>query len=39
MVGAKLVFSFVVLSFWIGAAVSLTIIGYEKMNREKPTYI
>lgn len=35
VVGAKLVFSFVVLSFWIGAAVSLTIIGYEKMNRGK----
>ena len=28
LVGSQLVFSFVVLSFWIGAAVSLVIVGY-----------
>lgn len=35
LVGAPLVFSFVVLSFWIGAAISLLIIGLEKLNRGK----
>lgn len=35
MVGTAQVFSFVVLSFWIGAVVSLLIIGYLKLRRGK----
>lgn len=35
LVGATKVFSFVVLSFWIGAAISLVIIGLLKMRRGK----
>jgi len=35
MVGTTQVFSFVVLSFWIGAAVSLLIIFYLKLRRGK----
>jgi len=35
LVGASLVFSLVVLSFWIGAAISLMIIGIEKLKRGK----
>lgn len=35
LVGPVYVFSFVVLSFWIGAAISLAILGYERMNRGK----
>lgn len=33
LVGPSLVFSFVVLSFWIGAAISLGLIGIAKLNR------
>jgi leader peptidase (prepilin peptidase)/N-methyltransferase len=35
LVGPTLVFSFVVLSFWVGAAISLTIIGVNKLKRGK----
>ncbi|MCA9358722.1 prepilin peptidase [Candidatus Kaiserbacteria bacterium] len=35
LAGSSLVFSFVVLSFWIGAIVSLLIIGFEKVSRGK----
>jgi leader peptidase (prepilin peptidase) / N-methyltransferase len=35
LVGPAAVFSFVVLSFWIGAAVSLLIIAYQKWQRGK----
>lgn len=33
LVGAELVFSFVVLSFWIGAAISLSILAFAKYQR------
>ncbi|MCA9354054.1 MAG: prepilin peptidase [Candidatus Kaiserbacteria bacterium] len=35
LVGAKSVFSFVVLSFWVGAVISLLIIGYQYLSRGK----
>lgn len=35
LVGTEYVFSFVVYSFWIGAAISLLIIGCAKLNRGK----
>lgn len=35
LVGSAKVFSFVVLSFWVGAAISLLIIGWEKLKRGK----
>jgi leader peptidase (prepilin peptidase) / N-methyltransferase len=35
LVGATKVFSFVVLAFWIGAAISLLIIGFMKLRRGK----
>jgi len=35
LVGPAFVFSFVVLAFWIGAGVSLLILGYQKLNRGK----
>jgi leader peptidase (prepilin peptidase)/N-methyltransferase len=35
LVGTTKVFSFVVLSFWIGAIISLLIIGYQKLKRGK----
>lgn len=35
LVGAGTVFSFVVLSFWIGAAISLVILGWQHLNRGK----
>lgn len=35
MVGAQYIFSFVVLSFWIGAGISLLIIAYLKLERGK----
>lgn len=35
MVGAQSVFSFVVMSFWIGAAVSLIILGVQRLRRGK----
>jgi leader peptidase (prepilin peptidase)/N-methyltransferase len=38
LVGAEYVFSFVVYSFWIGAVISLLIIGWLKINRGK-TYL
>lgn len=35
LVGASSVFSFIVVSFWIGAGLSLLIIGFEKIRRGK----
>jgi leader peptidase (prepilin peptidase)/N-methyltransferase len=35
LVGPEYVFSFVVLSFWVGAAISLSIIGFNKLKRGK----
>lgn len=35
LVGPSLVFSFVVLSFWVGAAISLSIIGVSRLKRGK----
>lgn len=35
LVGTMYVFSFVVLSFWIGAAISLAIIGWARLRRGK----
>lgn len=35
LVGSTYVFSMIVLSFWIGAAISLTLIGLEKLQRGK----
>lgn len=35
LVGPVYVFSFVVLSFWIGAGISLLMLGYQKYNRGK----
>jgi leader peptidase (prepilin peptidase)/N-methyltransferase len=35
LVGTEQVFSFIVLSFWIGAIISLLIIGYLKLKRGK----
>lgn len=35
LVGAQLAFSFMVLSFWIGAAISLGLLGIEKLKRGK----
>lgn len=35
LVGAESVFSFVVMSFWIGAAISLIILGIQKIQRGK----
>lgn len=35
LVGPTLVFSFVVLAFWIGAGISLLILGYQKYSRGK----
>lgn len=39
LVGPAAVFSFVVVSFWVGAAISLSILGWGRMKREKPAYI
>jgi len=38
LVGGPFVFSFVVCAFWVGAAVSLLIIGYQRYKRGKVTY-
>lgn len=35
LVGPAFVFSFVVLSFWVGAVISLAIIGFARLNRGK----
>ncbi len=35
LVGPSLVFSFVVLAFWVGAAISLLILGFYKLRRGK----
>jgi prepilin signal peptidase PulO-like enzyme (type II secretory pathway) len=35
LVGSEYVFSFVVLSFWVGAAISIFIIGFNKLKRGK----
>lgn len=35
LVGPAYVFSFVVLAFWIGAGISLLILGYQRLNRGK----
>lgn len=35
LVGAEYVFSFVVMSFWIGAVVSLLLLGWQRMRRGK----
>jgi leader peptidase (prepilin peptidase)/N-methyltransferase len=35
LVGPEFVFSFVVLSFWVGAAISLTLLGVAKLKRGK----
>jgi len=35
LVGPEYVFSFVILSFWIGAIISLCLLGYQRLSRGK----